>query len=193
MGEVPNNTFLRALAMRMKSGVAVREYVNYVCDELQVPQVAPTIQIEWNNRFTRIGGQAKVIYHGVGDNHIGFVGQIQLASKVFELATEKQQEQTIVHEVCHIAARFVNNELVTAQGNGGHGQLWKTLMQKVGFPPDVYSCVNTRSIQRKVGRTYAYCQCSTPHIITVTKATKMMRGHNYRCLKCRFLISLRTK
>lgn len=176
--------------MRMKSGIAVREYVNYVCDELQVPQVSQTINIEWNNRLTRVMGSAQVLSYGVGENRSGFTGHIKLASKIFLLAEPRQQEETIVHEVCHIVARYLNPQLVTAQGLKGHGAFWSSLMRKVGFEPNRFLCVNTRSIRKKVNRVIAYCQCSNPWQITQNRATNMMKGFAYRCTKCRFLLSL---
>lgn len=175
--------------MRMKSGVAVREYVNYVCDELGVPQVGKAIDIEWSNRMTRVMGNARVLRFG-GDNRDNFHARVQFSSKIFELAGEKDQDETVVHEVCHVVARYLNNQLVMAQGLKGHGRYWASLMNKVGMPPTRYHCVNTTSLRKKVQRVNAYCQCAEPHKITLNRATKMMKGFTYKCKKCWFLISL---
>lgn len=175
--------------MRMKSGVAVREYVNYVCDELGVPHVGKAIDIEWSNRLTRVMGNAQVLRLG-GENRDGFAGRIKLSSKIFELAGERDQDETVVHEVCHIVARYLNHELVSRQGLKGHGAFWASLMNKVGVPPTRYHCVNTKPLRRKVQRVNAYCQCPEPYKITLNRATKMMKGFAYKCKKCWFLISL---
>lgn len=180
----------------MKSGVAVREYVNYVCDELGVPQVGKAIDIEWSNRMTRVMGWAKVLSLGypvgrMNDCRTGFRAKVQFSSKIFELAGEKEQDETVVHEVCHVVARYLDNQLVARQGLKGHGQFWASLMNKVGCPPTRYHCVNTISLRKKVQRVNAYCQCDKPMEITLNRATKMMKGYAYRCIKCKSLISLR--
>ena len=178
--------------MKMKSGIAVREYVNYVCDELGVPQVGKDIDIEWSNRMTRVMGCAKVLNLGypVGDCRVRFRARVQFSSKIFELAGEKEQDETVVHEVCHVVARYIDNQLVTRQGFNGHGQFWASLMKKVGVPPTRYHCVNTTSLRKKVQRVNAYCLCEKPIEITLNRVTKMMRGCAYRCIKCKSLISL---
>lgn len=88
--------------------------------------------------------------------------------------------QTIPHEVAHIAAWYIYKV-------GGHGRHWKLLMNILGVQAN--RCHNLELTKARRTRRYPYeCKCQT-HWLSSTRHKRAMGFTNYRCKKCHTVVS----
>lgn len=88
-------------------------------------------------------------------------------------------EQTVGHEVAHLAARFKYTSAIQS-----HGPEWQAMMAVLGL--DARRCHSYDVTNAAVGRSYPYrCGCATPHTLSARRHGAVQRGHrSYTCKKC---------
>lgn len=133
------------------------------------------IFMEWNDRFTTKMGDAC---------YYKYYGRIRLSVKLFRRASEQDQRETVIHEVCHIAKEHLGYP------GDHHGYWWKTLNYKCGIYPKRTHNVDTTGLSRKQDRYSVKCGCQNPPTITKNLLTRMRRGAAYKCKACGQRISL---
>ena len=84
-------------------------------------EIVPTIRLQWNSRFTRRMGDARVT------DRYAHQGIVRLSSKLFPLATPEARWTTMVHEIAHIYAE------IDVPGCH-HGPAWAWWMTMFGLP-----------------------------------------------------------
>lgn len=170
-------------------------------EQLGVPQLKSCTSIEFNPRFIKRAGDAKLRYFGTwerqatgGDKWVNKAsGKIRLGTKYFSVASEKDKMQTVVHEACHIANNYLfhtNNvwrnfeyDIKQERATEGHGPGWAKLMAKMGVPADRFHCMNT--MQFKTYFKYN-CPCGKWSFhFTAQRAGRQKNGtSHYCCPKC---------
>ena len=106
--------------------------------------------------------------------------EIRLNPILFLENSEAFLSEVIPHEAAH---------LITARRYGRvkpHGKEWQFVMNNVmGLPARVTHQFETTSV---AGKTYPYrCQCQT-HALTIIRHNRILRGWEYRCIKCKSLL-----
>lgn len=88
-------------------------------------------------------------------------------------------EQTVGHEVAHLATRFKYTGAIQS-----HGPEWQAMMAVLGL--DARRCHSYDVTNAAVGRSYPYrCGCATPHTLSARRHGAVQRGHrSYTCKKC---------
>ena len=168
--------------MRMNK---IRELIIYACDECGVPELARSIRVEFNRRFTRRLGDA--CYYRVSDS-----GLIRLSSKLWPTMDEIEQENTILHEVAHIITDKLHPE-DRRFDRSGHGPYWKKIAAKVGAKAERFAKANVanfKAYSRKNTRYRVSCGCPNGIVITKARHTKMTRGYSYLCRKCDTILGI---
>ncbi len=157
-----------------------REEIDAVMRETLERVGAPdlVIHVEFNSRFTRRMGDAR--FGRFGRQHI-----VRFSTPLWGRATAEERRETVIHETCHIAARHIYGDHISA-----HGWEWKSLMRKAGAKGDRCHSVDRGGLGRKMPRVQAYCGCPNGHQITKARRTKMMRGVIYKCRACRMSLTL---
>lgn len=124
-------------------------------------------KIVWNDKMRSTAG--KIWYNR---------GIIELNPHLLD--TPEKLESTLMHELAHFVA-YCNYE------SRGHGKLWKKVMVELGQKPDRCHSYDTSQVKRKMKKYKVSCKCDFK---TVTKhlLTKMKKGQNYRCGKCKVRI-----
>lgn len=173
-----------------KAKEEARAITEMVFEQLSLAHLNKITHIEFNNRFTNRAGDAKVEktskWNGVpgGGFTDSYKGKIRLGSKYFAVASEKDRIETIVHEACHIANKYLfytdadwrlnvyNFEQEKA--TEGHGPGWQQLMQKVGYEPSRFHCMPTS--QFKNYYLYKCPKCGKDWKMTIHFGNKLLHG-----------------
>lgn len=96
--------------------------------------------------------------------------------------------QTVPHEVAHMVQYNCSRFPTSRQVNTPHGAYWQSVMRKFGVRPD--RCHDLPLPAARKRKTYlAKCPCKQ-HEISSVIANKMLKGHKYRCNRCKIYISL---
>jgi predicted SprT family Zn-dependent metalloprotease len=156
----------------------VRQLIEETCQTCGVPDLADKITFSFNNRFTSKLGDA--IYYFRGEQ-AGW-GRVRFSAPLWPRATEKEQDDTIVHEACHVIAHHIHGRRC------GHGWEWKALMMKCGRRPERCHNVDNSGLTKKREKKMAYCGCGE-HKIGPIKYQRMVEGKmSYRCRRCRQMV-----
>jgi predicted SprT family Zn-dependent metalloprotease len=119
-------------------------------------------------------------------NGKGRGGIIIFATKLFERASQKDREETIIHEVAHILADL------KAKRNAGHGPAWMRMMVRLGCEPKRCHKVDTQGLKRRQKRYQLRCSCGWACPVSASHRTKaantIQSGEKaYWCPKCQRL------
>lgn len=157
-------------------------WIQETCQDNGVPELAPAIRVEYNNRFTS----------KIGDAHYR-LNRIRLSRPLFELASFEECRNTVKHEACHLIVHYkwIQNKLVDHPKP--HGWEWKQAMVRAGENPARCHKVDRGSLARVTRRYLALCKCEgdkSKHYISGQRKGKMKKGIGYRCKYCNALLAL---
>ena len=152
----------------------IRSLIEKACELNQVPELALTIRFEFNNRFTRRLGDASYLKR-----------QIRLSGPLWPRATAEEKRHVVIHETCHIIARYKFGGQIKP-----HGVEWRQCMVKAGEEPKRCHNVDRTGLKRQTSHVSVNCGCDNPPKVTKHLATKMRKGIRYRCRICKQRISL---
>lgn len=161
-----------------------------VFEQLKLPELINLTSIEFNNRFTNRAGDANlsksVRWNGIlsGAQKDIYKGKIRLGSKYFTVASEEDKMETVVHEACHIANKYlfytsnqwrnVEYQATLERKTKGHGPGWEKLMRKVGYEPNRYHCMPTG--QFKNFYLYNCPRCNKQWKMTIHMGNRIKNG-----------------
>ena len=162
---------------------------NQVRDILNQTAVKMGVSTDTVNRIkikyscaTRFFGQAERQPKGFGPNGVVYDLTIKLSKPLMEVVSEDETKNTIIHEFCHILDGEINGKM------DGHGYGWRYLMKLAGID-NPKACGPRVDMVDISGMVKVACSCGT-HSITKNRATRMKKGYNYRCIKCKCPISI---
>lgn len=167
-------------------------------EQLGVSALKSCTTIEFNHRFQRRAGDAKLTRRYLGNSSYVTTGKIRLGTKYFSVASEKDKMQTVVHEACHIANHYLYYEdsdwrqfhydVKQERATDGHGPSWITLMNRMNVPAERFHCMDT--VQFKTYFKYS-CPCEQWSFnFTAQRAGRQRNGTSmYVCPKCRKYVS----
>lgn len=138
-------------------------------DKLGKGHLKDNLGIAWNNRYTSRMG-----------TYSPRTGMIQLSRKVYDIAPESEQKQTLMHEVCHMVVDYETRR-AGLPAVESHGHLWQSFMHKLGLVARRCHKVETKDLKRRVK---VYCGCEKPKEITSNRYTRMLKGSKYHCTIC---------
>jgi len=144
-----------------------------VCERNDVPGLHKKVRVDWNARFTR----------RMGDAEFGKM-LIRLSPRLFARASEKEQEETIAHEMAHLVAEYKFGSRISP-----HGGEWQACMLRAGYEPSRCHTVDRSGLSRTYKTCTTYCGCGK-HMVTPKKYAKILKGIEYRCRACRVLLSI---
>ena len=147
----------------------IEQLIHSSCEKNGCPELASQVTVNWSNRMTSAKG-----YAFYKEN------RIQLSSKLFALDSQEGNEATVVHEVCHLIARYRNPKCKP------HGTHWKIAMRNAGYSPERCHNVDIQSVRRKVVRHFYVCpNCGKEYGLTTFKHHKVQLGYrSYACGVC---------
>ena len=129
----------------------------------------PVPPISWNPNMRTTAGKVKVCRKTRQ-------GQwIQLNPHL--LKNETDLDQTLMHELCHVADYVIYGKL-------GHGPTWKHCMRLVERQVRRCHQYDTTGLKRRHKRHPAKCNCRT-YELTSIRVKKMQAGFRYSCRNCR--------
>lgn len=161
------------LPARTDSGT-VRRLIVEACAANGCPEIAQRIIVKWNNRYTSALGKA--LYRSEYDM------TVQFSVPLWPRTPQSERLNTIVHEACHIIARYLNRNRRRIQP---HGIEWKRAMRRAGFKPERCHSIDNRDLKRKPAKRYTYaCNCRT-HELSGVRHGRIQRGGGYTCNKCK--------
>lgn len=143
----------------------------------------PDIRLEWNSRFTRKMGDARVVDRDLR------LGRVRLSLPLWPHMTERAREETIVHEIAHVYASL-------EQPRAGHGEIWKRWMRRFGVTPerlyqiDAATFTNTAAVKakrRKLKRYVGRCDGPCGRVVTMSaiqRGRALKGNYRYRCAGC---------
>lgn len=167
-----------------------RVVMETVFEQLKLPELNVLTAIEFNNRFTNRAGDAN-LYKSVrwsglpgGPHNDSYKGKIRLGSKYFTVASEEDKIETVVHEACHVANKYLyytdshwrnwEYQALLEKKTEGHGPGWEKLMRKVGYEPNRYHCMPTG--QFKNFYLYNCPRCNKQWKMTIHFGNKIING-----------------
>lgn len=151
-----------------------REFVALVCAVLEVPELAGKVVVSFNPRFTARMGDA--LY----DAKTGR-GRVRLSAPLWPKASRKEQEETVVHEACHVVAGFLYGRGV------GHDHRWRALMARCGYSAaGRCHAVDKEAIaaRRRARRVPIACGCSSPGAVGPVWVRRLQAGVKATCRVC---------
>ena len=158
----------------------VRDLIRYACDEMRCPEFEKDIRVEWSNRLTRCVGKA--IFRPANKT-----GTIKLSSKLWSSMSNKDQDDTILHECAHLIADYLYGiEVINTEGHAGHGVTWKIIARRIGAKPTRYiesHKADFHLYRRRVARYNVLCKCGAKHALSKNMITRM-RKTRYICKRC---------
>lgn len=163
---------------------AIRQLIIAACQANGCPEIAQRIIVKWNRRYTNCMGKAS--YRGPFDM------TVSLSVPLWPRATEEEHRQTIIHEACHIIARYKHQHLGGKARISPHGWEWKQAMVRAGVEPKRCHNVSTEELKRKTKKFAHSCGCTTHNVGTV-RHNRIMRGQIYTCRRCGGKLSMMYK
>jgi len=158
----------------------ITDLIKMVCKTAGMPEMAQEIEVEWSNRMTRCAGKAYLQRK-----------LIKLSNPIWALAGDKVNEDTVVHETCHILVywEWANRARGRMRSAGSpprpHGSEWQQLMRKCGYEPKRCHSVDTSAIRPKRKRYRFDCGCKEGHLVSRQLVARMGAGKQYVCRLCR--------
>lgn len=158
-------------------------------EQLGVPNLSNMTQIEFNRKFITTAGDAALrkSYHPV------YKGKIRLSTRYFATASEKNKLETVVHEACHIANKYLyyvdsdwrqfHYDYKAEKQTKGHGPGWISLMQRMKVPANRYHCENVT--QFKTYYLYVCPTCNFEWKLTSNMGSRILNGTRGAMCKCK--------
>lgn len=109
----------------------IRGWIWFACERNEVPELAQTIIVEWNSRFTRRLGDASY-------NPYTYRARIRLSIPLWGRASQEDRRETVIHEVCHVVVKYKFNPFIADRGPE-----WKEAMKNCGV-----TAARTHSVDR---------------------------------------------
>jgi len=154
----------------------IREIMATVCEKNGVSELESQTSIEWNARFTSRMGDAN--YNKM---------RVRFSIPLFALAGEKDQEDTIAHEMAHIVARHKYGKKIKS-----HGGEWQACMLVAGYKPTRCHDIDTTGLKKSRKTCKTYCNCNT-HMVTPKMYGDIAKGRGRICSKCKGRLTLQPK
>jgi len=108
-------------------------------------------------------------------------GVITIFCYVWDILTDEQQHNTIVHEACHILALKM-----FGWSAWGHTPDWKRLMALCGCPTKTrYTTPLSIDQAQKISPYVLQCKCGASVILGKIQYGRFQKGNLYRCGRCR--------
>ena len=147
-----------------------RDTMNITLMELDCESLIPQMSISFNNRFTSRMGDANFR-----------LKRVRLSAPLWPVAGKEERFQTVVHEVCHIVARYMH----WPRNIKSHGWEWKDTMKRAGVPVERCHNVDRSSVKqvpRKKHRTVCDCR---EYMMGSVRYRRMVSGlRYYTCNYC---------
>jgi predicted SprT family Zn-dependent metalloprotease len=163
------------LPNRTDSGT-IRALIKAACEANGVGEIAHRIIVKWSNRYTNCMGKA--LYRSEWDMCVTF------SVPLWPRADEDERRQTIIHEACHIIARYKHQHLGGQPRIAPHGWQWKQAMQRSGIQPKRCHKVDTTGLKRRTKKFFYNCACMT-HEVGAMRHKRLQAGMIYTCRKCK--------
>jgi SprT protein len=93
--------------------------------------------------------------------------------------TDDMINRTVPHEVAHIV---VQQKWPNAKG---HGREWRGVMYRLGLNAERCHQYETKAARKRPRPYEYYCNCDTPHRVTITLHRRIQSGRPYRCRRCK--------
>jgi len=153
----------------MKTIQEIKTVIQETCEKLGHSALAGLISVSFNSRCKKRLGLAKLQQR-----------QIEIGCYLYLQVSESEQQDTIIHETCHLVAHEIYGNKIRP-----HGDEWKSLMRKAGGTPKaVHKSLKTDSSKIPVrGMHRVFCGCG-PLDVTTRFRNCMLRGKKYHCKKC---------
>lgn len=161
--------------MAVISRARIRELMEMACAKNNIhADFASRIRVEWNDRFTARMGDAN--YSKM---------RMRLSTPLFIRAFAEEQENTVVHEMCHIIAlhKF-------GRGIKSHGGEWQACMIIAGYEPTRCHDVDTTGLTKTRKTFPTVCGCDKLHLVTQKVWLKIAQGSKYTCRRCKQWLQL---
>src|SRR5574343_346888 len=142
----------------------ILQLVNKTLKDCGIVEFIP-IRVEFNNRFTSRIADARY-YSSIK------YGVIRISSKLWNRLPLEEQINTVVHETCHIAVKYLYGNKASS-----HGWTWKSLMLKCGQNPSRCAKVDRTGLVSTFG---VQCSCGVLNIGR-TQYRRFLGGKKYRC------------
>lgn len=105
---------------------------------------------------------------------------IRYNSLLLEQNPEHFFQQTVAHEIAHVATRHVYGNKAKP-----HGQEWKNFMLALGYKPERCHQLDVSTEQTKNYRKITYtCKCQE-YQLTLIRHNRIQKGMNYYCRRCK--------
>ena len=156
----------------------IRQWIDKACVANEIPKLTHSIDFEWNDRF--LGRLGDATYFQAKKR-----GRIRLSLPLWPLIPFEEQYDTIIHEACHVIARYKYGYNIQP-----HGKEWQAAMWNSGLEPRrLAKCIDKRPVKKKKkpsGPTYFFMECPKANKCTLTQENfkKLQRGKTLYCSKC---------
>lgn len=162
-------------------------WTKFACQKNDVVELFDKIDIKFCNRMTSSMGLA--IHHPIMKTY-----KMKLSNKIWRLASKDEQEDTIVHEACHLINAYKYGKM--NYGGGTHGSSWIKLMENCGFDgrKSIHHNVDVSSLKRRSKPSkYFICGCENPTRLGPTQYKRWQNGATYRCGRCKVELKFELK
>ena len=150
----------------------IRGWIQFACDCNEVSELAQTVIVEWNRRFTRRLGDG--VY-----SPLTYRAKIRLSIPLWPRASSKDRMETVIHEACHVIVGYKHGYVAA------HGSEWKAAMRKCGVEPlRLHSIDRTGLYRRQRQFILLDCPNETKCRCTTRQYNLLRSGSIYRCNKC---------
>lgn len=154
----------------------IRRLITEACRANSCPEIAQRIVVKWNARYTNCLGKA--FYRGPFDM------TVQFSIPLWPRADVKERTDTIIHEACHIIARYKYQHIGGRSRIKPHGREWKLAMAYAGTEPTRCHKVSNEGLKRKTKKFKHACGCMT-HEVGAVRHKRILAGTIYTCRHCR--------
>jgi len=149
----------------------VRELMCMACEKNDLPPgFADKVRVEFKSRFTARMGDA---------NYTEM--RVRFSTPLFNRASAANQENTVVHEMCHIIARhkYLDRRIKP------HGYEWQLCMLVAGYQPERCHKVDRTGLKRTTKTMEAKCLCMVHKITPKMWANIYTKKQARNCRRCK--------
>ena len=149
-------------------------------------EVLSYLDVEWNKNFRRKMGVATFRYNSYKNTKSA---EIVFSAALWPHApSDKDRDQTVIHEVCHIVDYWKMTKDSNYPRLGGHKEPWKKLMRQCGVDPErCYTWKRPDELKNKQRERYQIkCwSCQKVFTCTIIVVRRILSGEReYHCSLC---------
>lgn len=145
------------------------------------------------NKYFKFNMKVPEIYYDVTGTNAGIAKSetmsVHLNPALLLQNIKETIDNTLPHEICHIAIFHKSILENKEKFPDGHGAQWKFMMYVVGAAAKRCHDYDVTDVKRNVTEYTYFCKCEKPVLVNRKIHNQIQKGSKYQCKKCNEIIT----